>query len=255
MIDKKQNPHKNELKSLLLSAFIHTSLIGAVLLYEQPVQEVASNEKKVSLDLMTYELPKQVVKKEKTIKPQKEKVEPKKEIKEPAKKIKKVVKKKPKIQKPIVTEKKNTKFVRPVQKLKKEEKSQIKPPSKEKEEVTKKSVQPQKVKEPLQKAQTKQKESQREIFVKTNFKIIRDMVFYHLRYPSTARRMGWQGVVKLQLTISKEGELLSVKILETSKKNILDKAALKAALRIKDKKLPKPTIKTSIVLPIAFLLK
>jgi protein TonB len=248
MIDKKQNPHKNELKSLLLSAFIHTSLIGAVLLYEQPVQEVASNEKKVSLDLMTYELPKQVVKKEKTIKPKKEKVEP-------AKKIKKVVKKKPKIQKPIVTEKKNTKFVRPVQKLKKEEKSQIKPPSKEKEEVTKKSVQPQKVKEPLQKAQTKQKESQREIFVKTNFKIIRDMVFYHLRYPSTARRMGWQGVVKLQLTISKEGELLSVKILETSKKNILDKAALKAALRIKDKKLPKPTIKTSIVLPIAFLLK
>lgn len=249
MIDKKQNHHKNELKGLLLSAFIHTSLIGAVLFYEQPIKEIASNEKKVSLDLMTYELPKQVVKKEKTIKPPKKKKEPKKEVKKPPKKIKKVVKKRPKIQKHILIEEKNTKFVRHVQK------TQIKTVHQEEKEITKKRLQLQKTKEPLKNAQTKQKETQREIFVKTNFKIIRDMVFYHLRYPSTARRMGWQGVVKLQLMISKDGALLNVKILETSKRNILDQAALKAALKIKNKKLPKPTVKTSIVLPIAFLLK
>ncbi|WP_363315406.1 energy transducer TonB [Thermosulfurimonas sp.] len=50
-------------------------------------------------------------------------------------------------------------------------------------------------------------------------------------YPLLARRRGYQGRVGLWLTISPEGQLLSVKIFQGSGHRILDRAALKIVQR------------------------
>lgn len=250
MENKKNNFYNNEFKGLFLSFLIHTSLIGAVLIYKEPPIKIASSEKKVSLDLMTYELPKQVIKEE-IIKPiQKQKVvEPKKKVKTPPKKVKKIIEQKTEMKKHIMVKDNKTDFTRTIKEVQKKKKIQ------EEKQVSKENLQPKKVKEQLNHAKMKREELQRQIFVKTNFKIIRDMIFEYLRYPNIARRMGWQGIAKIQLIISEEGKLLHVKVLESSKKKILDEEALRAALKIKNQQLPKPKIQTSIVLPIAFLLK
>jgi len=90
---------------------------------------------------------------------------------------------------------------------------------------------------------------------KTDFEIIRDKVLQNLIYPNIARRMGWQGVVQIELTINEEGKLVNAKIHQSSGKAILDKSALDGSLQLQSEQLPKPKTTTTIILPVAFSLK
>jgi protein TonB len=90
---------------------------------------------------------------------------------------------------------------------------------------------------------------------KTDFKIIRDKVFSHLLYPSIAKRMSWQGVVHIAITIDTKGKIVTAKIAQSSGKSILDKAALQAVYELKNHHLPKPQSTTTLILPVAFKLK
>lgn len=94
-----------------------------------------------------------------------------------------------------------------------------------------------------------------EPYEKTDFEIIRDKVLSRLLYPSTARRMGWNGVVHVALVIDTNGRLESATIHQSSGKTVLDDAALEAALKLKGDQLPKPKSLSTVILPIAFKLK
>lgn len=94
-----------------------------------------------------------------------------------------------------------------------------------------------------------------EPYERTDFEIIRDKVLSRLIYPSTARRMGWNGVVQVALVIDTNGRLVSATIHESSGRGMLDDAALEAALKLKGDQLPKPKTLSTVILPIAFKLR
>lgn len=94
-----------------------------------------------------------------------------------------------------------------------------------------------------------------EPYERTDFEIIRDKVLSRLIYPSTARRMGWNGVVQVALVIDINGRLVSATIHESSGRGMLDNAALEAALKLKGDQLPKPKTLSTVILPIAFKLR
>jgi len=94
-----------------------------------------------------------------------------------------------------------------------------------------------------------------EPYVKTDFEIIRDKVLARLVYPNVARRMNWTGVVHVSLLIDMEGRLVSATIHQSSGKSILDEAALEAANKLKGEQLPKPKSMSTVILPIAFKIR
>ncbi len=94
-----------------------------------------------------------------------------------------------------------------------------------------------------------------EPYERTDFEVIRDKVLSRLVYPSVARRMGWNGVVHVELVIDTSGKLLSALIHKSSNRTVLDEAALSAALKLQGQQLPKPKSLSTIILPIAFKLR
>jgi len=92
-------------------------------------------------------------------------------------------------------------------------------------------------------------------YEKTDFEIIRDKVLARLIYPSVAKRMGLNGLVKIALVIDTDGRLVSVTIQSSSGKEILDNAALEAANKLQNEPLPKPKRLSTVILPIAFKFK
>ncbi|MBN1838594.1 MAG: TonB family protein [Campylobacterales bacterium] len=94
-----------------------------------------------------------------------------------------------------------------------------------------------------------------EPYERTDFEIIRDKVLSRLIYPSVARRMGWNGVVQVELVIDTTGKLISATIYKSSNRSVLDEAALSAALKLQGQQLPKPKSLSTIILPIAFKLR
>ena len=116
-------------------------------------------------------------------------------------------------------------------------------------------MQPKEVKRTAKIQQPLDTRAQQQAFLKTNFAVIRDMVLSNLEYPSIAKRMRWNGTVEVKLIIDTSGKLLHCSIFKSSGKKQLDKAALEAAESIASKTLPKPNLKTTVILPIIFELR
>lgn len=221
----KQN---NEAKGLLFSLVLHSAVIGFYLLflYQKPLEMMQS--KTVVLEISNIErvAPKPI---------EPTPPEPVQEVKkvEPVKPIEKV---KP-LPKPIV-------------------KKEVVNPEPIREEVTPptpvQAVQPSIVQEAAPITPTS---TSAEPYERTDFEIIRDKVLSRLIYPSTARRMGWNGVVHVALVIDTNGRLVSATIHESSGRGMLDDAALEAALKLKGDQLPKPKSLSTVILPIAFKLR
>lgn len=87
---------------------------------------------------------------------------------------------------------------------------------------------------------------------KTDFEIIRDMVFANVKYPTMAKRMNITGIVELVLVIDSSGKLLEVLLGQSSGNKLLDKSALSAAERLSKSILPNPQYLTRVTLPVAF---
>lgn len=90
---------------------------------------------------------------------------------------------------------------------------------------------------------------------KTDYAIIRNRVLSNLVYPNVAKRMSWQGIAQIALKIDPNGKLVSAKIDRSSGKTILDEAALRAAMELKNSLLPRPQTTVTIILPVSFKLK
>lgn len=222
----KQN---NEAKGLLFSLVLHSAVIGFYLLflYQKPLEIMQS--KTVVLEISNIErvAPKPIEPTPPAPVQEVKKVEP----------IKPIEKVKP-LPKPIV-------------------KKEVANPDKVHEEVVipptpVQAAQPSVVQEAAPVTPTS---TSAEPYERTDFEIIRDKVLSRLIYPSTARRMGWNGVVQVALVIDTNGRLVSATIHESSGRGILDDAALEAALKLKSDQLPKPKSLSTVILPIAFKLR
>jgi len=240
------------IKGFVASLLIHLSLVGSYLLYTQDKpKKIANKEKLITINLQNCDLPKQNILKPEFKPIKKVNQKPKKK---PIQKKKEIVKPKPK---KLIQKKKEI--------LKQKPKEVAKPKTEPKDEIEKplEDVTKQELKTEVFQSKTVEKpqdtkntiEMQQQAFIQTNFTIIRNMVLSNLSYPRIARKMGWQGVVKVRLVIDKNGKLLSYKIIESSDKKRLDQAALDAVESIKNKILPKPKARTTIILPISFKLQ
>lgn len=217
-------------KSLLSSLLIHFLVIMGYFIYTYDKSlKISSKEKIISMDLQTIELPKQNIEKPKP-----------KPIKKIVSKVKSIKKVEPKY-KPIIKEKIKSKS----KPIKEELKPVIKP----------KPIQQKKILNPIKTKQIVDTQKKQQAFKKMNFEIIRDMVLSNLNYPTIAKKMGWQGVVKVKMIIDSNGKLIHYKIINSSDRKQLDNAALEAIASIADIILPKPKTKITLILPINFRLQ
>jgi len=244
-----------ELKWIILSLLIHSSLVGAVIFFKEETKKVATVNQPISVDLSIVQIPKKNLEQPKKEIKKKEIVKEKivKKVIKP-KTVKKILEKKPKVVKKIIKPN-NLIAKKVVEKI-------VEKTLKTKELVTtnekivtpekKVKVQPKKVKNPIQTTNMHSKSMQRKNFIETNFAIIRNKVLANLIYPHIAKKMGFQGTTTIELQIDSLGNLLHVKLTKSSGKKLLDKAAISAGLKLKNTKLPIPKNNTKVVLPIVF---
>ena len=239
-----------ELKWIILSLFIHSSLVGAVIFFKEETKKVATVNQPISVDLSIVQIPKKNL--EQPTKKIKKKEIVKKVIK--PKTVKKILEKKPKVVKKII--KPNNLIAKKVVEKIVEKTLETKELVTTNEKIVtpkkKVKVQPKKVKNPIQTTNIHSKSIQRKNFVETNFAIIRNKVLANLIYPHIAKKMGFQGTTTIELQIDSLGNLLHVKLTKSSGKKLLDKAAISAGLKLKNTKLPRPKNNTKVVLPIVF---
>lgn len=239
-----------ELKWIILSLFIHSSLVGAVIFFKEETKKVATVNQPISVDLSIVQIPKKNL--EQPTKKIKKKEIVKKVIK--PKTVKKILEKKPKVVKKII--KPNNLIAKKVVEKIVEKTLETKELVTTNEKIVtpkkKVKVQPKKVKNPIQTTNMHSKSIQRKNFVETNFAIIRNKVLANLIYPHIAKKMGFQGTTTIELQIDSLGNLLHVKLTKSSGKKLLDKAAISAGLKLKNTKLPRPKNNTKVVLPIVF---
>ena len=105
---------------------------------------------------------------------------------------------------------------------------------------------------PLQKVQPKQQISSQEL---QNYTArIRAIVMRHRHYPRIARKLHYEGMVKLRFTITKTGSVQDLRVVSSSKHAVLDRAAL-ATLKEAAREFPPPPQKMEIVLPLEYRLR
>lgn len=248
-----------ETRGIVLSLLAHVAVLGAFFSYQEEKQPVQS-EKKIVMDLMQCQIIKpELPKPEPVIKKEPPKPQP---IEKPVEKPEsRAIEKETKTHKPVIHEK-------PKPKPKTEEKPKKEPVKKPKETKHVQKAKPQKEKakpspipqkkrpkEAKKTAKTQQPldtRMQQQAFIKTNLAVIRSMVLSNLQYPSIAKRMRWSGTAEVKLIIDVSGKLLHCSIFKSSGKKQLDKAALEAAEAIASGTLPKPNVKTAVILPIIF---
>lgn len=252
-----------ETRGIVLSLLAHVVVLGAFFSYQEEKQPVQS-EKKIVMDLMQCQIIKsELPKPEPVIKQEPPKPKPiEKPMEKPIEKPKPTpVLKETKTHKPVIHEKpkpkpktQETPKKEPVKKPKKTKHVQKAKPQKEKAKPlpNPQKNRPNEAKKTAKTQQPLDARMQQQTFLKTNFAVIRSMVLSSLQYPSIAKRMRWSGTAEVKLIIDTSGKLLHCSIFKSSGKKQLDKAALEAAEAIASKTLPKPNVKTAVILPIIF---
>ncbi len=90
-------------------------------------------------------------------------------------------------------------------------------------------------------------------YLQARFGYIRKQILKNLVYPQRARRMGWQGQVKIRFVVDPSGKVRDLEVLETSGYPLLDRQALNAVKRAAP--FPPPPVAAEISLPITFRLE
>jgi len=98
-----------------------------------------------------------------------------------------------------------------------------------------------------------EKVEEKELYLREKLSIISSIVQRSITYPNIARKMGWEGRVLLSITLSEDGSLKDVKVLESSGYQVLDKNAVDTVKRVAHL-FPKPPAEVIIKLPINYKL-
>lgn len=255
-------------KSFLTSILLHALIVISYFIYfHNEKKEPIKKEKIVTMNLTTY----QVVKKENPqpiVKPPEPEPIPEPIVTPPVPVVKKEVNKVEKLT-PKPQPKKVTKKI--IKKVVKKKVVKPKPKPKPKKIIKKKIVpKPKKVIKkvepiepiiPVQAQPVIEKpkprpvvnvQEEKKIYKKASFGAIRNMVLPYVKYPKIAKRMGWQGIVKVALVIDSNGKVIRYEIHKSSGRKHLDTAALKAVKKVLGKQFPKPKHQTKVILPIGF---
>lgn len=249
--------NKDTLIGFTLSVALHGVLLGAVLFSAtQEKKETASAPKSVSISLSSLSEVIQETPKKKVCDKPKKKYKKHKEHKKVAHKPKPAPKKVIK-EAPIPVEKEIVKKEIPEEKIEKVEELVEAKPLEELEKIDEREQELLAAQELQKKEQEAQERAQslHEEFIKTNFEMIREKVLANLRYPSIAKRMGFEGVVHIMLVIDTSGKLLDVMLEKSSGHKLLDSSALKAANQLSQEILPNPKNISRVTLPVYFALK
>ena len=89
-------------------------------------------------------------------------------------------------------------------------------------------------------------------YLKANFSYIKDMINRKLEYPKIARKMGWEGQVRISFTILASGESRDIRIIHSSGREMLDKNAVEAVKNASP--FPRPPAEARIIVPIVYRL-
>lgn len=90
-------------------------------------------------------------------------------------------------------------------------------------------------------------------YVSAQFAYIRDKIMKGLTYPMIARKMGWSGKVTVSFTVREDGSVEDIGIVESSGFAVLDKNAVETIKECCP--LPKPLVKTALLMPIVYRLQ
>ncbi len=90
-------------------------------------------------------------------------------------------------------------------------------------------------------------------YLKENFSYINDMIHKKAVYPRMARKMGWEGRVKVSFSILSNGSVSDVKIAQSSGIELLDKSAVEAVRSAAP--FPKPPAEAELLVPIVYTLQ
>lgn len=96
-------------------------------------------------------------------------------------------------------------------------------------------------------------EEMKQRYIKEQFAYIRERVVKNLFYPSAARKKGWEGKLTLSFCVAKDGSVTTIKILESSGKDVLDKCAIDAVKL--SAPFPRPPLEAEVIIPIVYRLK
>jgi len=89
-------------------------------------------------------------------------------------------------------------------------------------------------------------------YLKANFSYIKEMINRKLEYPKTARKMGWEGQVRISFTILANGESRDIRVIQGSGREVLDRNAIEAVRNASP--FPRPPVQAQIIVPIVYRL-
>lgn len=95
-------------------------------------------------------------------------------------------------------------------------------------------------------------EGMRKRYLREHFAFIRDRVVKSLSYPLAARKRGWEGKVLLSFSISGDGSVGTVRVVQSSGREILDQGAVEAVRKASP--FPRPPVAAEVVLPVVYRL-
>jgi len=90
-------------------------------------------------------------------------------------------------------------------------------------------------------------------YMARNFGYIRDLIVNNLKYPYTARRMGWKGSLTVAFVILENGTVEAARVIRSSGHDLLDQTVIKTVQTLQP--YPKPPSKAEVIIPIAFRLE
>jgi protein TonB len=87
-------------------------------------------------------------------------------------------------------------------------------------------------------------------YVKAHFVYIKKIIEKNIKYPSMARRMGWQGKVLVSFILCRDGKVENLQVVESSGHSQLDSNALETVKRVEP--FPNPPVRVKLVLPVKY---
>jgi len=87
-------------------------------------------------------------------------------------------------------------------------------------------------------------------YVKAHFVYIKKIIEKNIKYPSMARRMGWQGKVLVSFVLCRDGKVENLQVVESSGHSQLDRNALETVKRVEP--FPNPPVRVKLVLPVKY---
>lgn len=90
-------------------------------------------------------------------------------------------------------------------------------------------------------------------YLQAHFSYIRDLILKNLTYPPVARKLGWQGNVKVSFVIKEDGKVEQLRIAKSSGYEILDRKVVETIREVQP--FPKPPVRAEIVIPVVYALK